>query len=487
MTAAHTKLINFPMIIRVIGFLLIIEGVFMLTVVPVEWYFEGYSHNLMLISAAITLVIGSLFFFSTAKINKTLSKREGYIIVSFAWVITSLFGALPYLLQEDIPSFTDAFFETMSGFTTTGATILTDIESMPKALLFWRSLTHWIGGMGIIMLSVAILPILGIGGFQLFMAEVPGVTYDKIHPRITSTSKNLWAIYVLFTFIQFVLLWAGEMNWFDAVNHSFSTMSTGGFSTRNNSVAAYGIYSQYIIIAFMIIAGTNFTLHYFALHGQLRKAIKNEEFRGYLGIIFVLSLFFTFILVLSDQRIEQAFRESIFTVVSVLTTTGFVTVDYLSWPVLMWVLVFLLMFIGGSAGSTSGGMKVIRQMLLIKNAWMELKRAIHPNAVLPVKFNGKSVSRDIIFKVMAFFLMYIMLFVVGMLLLVVIGLDFETAIGASIASIGNIGPAIGQLGPTANYALLPDIAKWVLSFLMMLGRLELFTVMILFSPHFWRQ
>lgn len=480
-------MINFPMIVRVIGFLLVIEGVFMLTAVPIEWFYDGHGSNLMLISASFTLVFGLILLISSQKAQKILGKREGYIIVSLTWIITSFFGAIPYLLQQDIPSFTDAYFETISGFTTTGASILTDIESMPKALLYWRSLTHWIGGMGIIVLSVAILPILGIGGFQLFMAEMPGITYDKLHPRITATAKRLWAIYVILTAMQFLLLWIGEMDWFDAINHAFATMATGGFSTRNNSVAAFGVYSQYIIILFMVIAGTNFTLHYFAFHAQVKKVWKNEEFRGYLSIIALVTMGLTVGLVFSNQAAEPAFRDALFTVVSILTTTGFATADYLTWPVLLWVIVFLLMFIGGSAGSTGGGMKIIRQMLLIKNSWMELRRAIHPNAVLPVKFNGKSVSQELIYKVMAFFLMYILLFALGMLLLVAIGLDFETAIGASIASIGNIGPGIGLVGPVANYAFLPDTAKWLLAFLMLLGRLELFTVMILFSPYFWRK
>lgn len=487
MKSGSNKMINFPMIIRVIGFLLVIEGIFMLTAVPVEWFYDGYESNLMLVSSAITFIVGFLLFLSTTRAEKFLGKREGYIIVSFAWIITSFFGAIPYLLQKDIPSFTDAYFETISGFTTTGASILTDIESMPKALLYWRSLTHWIGGMGIIVLSVAILPILGIGGFQLFMAEMPGITYDKLHPRITATAKRLWAIYVILTGFQFLLLWIGEMNWFDALNHALSTMASGGFSTRNNSVAAFGIYSQYVIILFMVLAGTNFTLHYFALHGQVKKVWQNEEFRGYLSIILIVSLLLTLGLVFLGNEFEPAFRDALFAVVSILTTTGFATADYLSWPVLLWVLIFLLMFIGGSAGSTGGGMKIIRQMLLIKNAWMELRRAIHPNAVLPVKFNTKSVSQELIYKVMAFFLMYIMLFALGMLLLVALGLDFETAVGASIASLGNIGPGIGLVGPVANYSFLPDTSKWLLSFLMLLGRLELFTVMILFSPHFWKK
>ena len=487
MNTGSNRMINFPLIIRVIGFLLIVEAAFMLAVVPVEFHFEGYGSFLMLKSAVITLLIGLVFYLSTSGVKRLIGKREGYIIVTFAWIFISFFGTLPYYLQKDIPSFTDAFFETMSGFTTTGSTILTDIESMPKVILFWRSLTQWIGGMGIIVLSVAILPILGIGGFQLMMAEMPGITYDKLHPRVKATAKRLWAVYLLFTLAQFILLWAGEMNWFDAINHTFATMATGGFSTKNNSVAAFGIYSQYIIILFTFIAGTNFTILYFALRGQVKTVWANEEFKGYLSIITFVTIIIISGLLLSNQNVESAFRNALFTVVTIITSTGFATADYMTWPSLLWVLVFLMMFIGASAGSTGGGIKVIRQMLLVKNAWMELKRAIHPNAVLPVKFNGKAVHENIVYKVMAFFQMYILLFVLGMLLLLSFGLDFETAAGASISSLSNVGPGIGQLGPSANFSFLPTGAKWLLTFLMLLGRLELFTVMILFSPQFWRK
>lgn len=480
--------INFTLIIRVIGFLLIVEGAFMLTAIPISYLYGENKYPTVLIAAIVTLISGAILFFSNRKTNSILGKREGYIIVTFAWLVISFFGALPFYLGGDIDSFTNAFFETISGFTTTGSSILTDIESMPKDLLYWRSLTHWLGGMGIIVLSVAILPLLGIGGMQLFMAEMPGITYDKLHPRITATAKRLWGIYVILTALQFMLLWIGEMDWFDALNHSFATMATGGFSTRNNSIAAFGSYSQYVIIIFMILAGTNFTLHYFALHGKLRRVFKDEEYRGYLMLIAISTGIITLGLIFNiGTSAETSFRDALFTAVSILTSTGFVTVDYLQWPVFLWMIIFLLMFIGGSAGSTGGGMKIIRQMLLIKNAWMELRRAIHPNAMLPVRFNYKSVPQDIIYKVMAFFLMYILLFAFGVLILTAIGLDFETSIGASIASLGNIGPGIGLVGPVENYAFMPDAAKWVLALLMLLGRLELFTVLMLFSPHFWRK
>jgi len=293
---------------------------------------------------------------------------------------------------------------------------------------------------------------------------------------------------VLLTLIQTLLLWAGEMDFFDAINHAYTTMATGGFSTKNESVAPFSSYSQYIIIVFMILAGTNFTLHYFALHGKLSRVFKDEEFRGYLTIIGVVSLFIAGgLFLISKTNPEAAFRDALFSVVSILTTTGYATANYLMWPTILWMLVFVLMFIGGSAGSTSGGIKIIRQMLLLKNSRMELKRAFHPNAILPVRFNKKSVSQDLIYKVMAFFLMYILIFSMGMIALSAMGLDFQTAVGASISSLGNIGPAIGKVGPVDNYAFMPMTAKWLLSFLMLMGRLEIFTVLLLFSPQFWKR
>ncbi len=455
MSESFFRNINVGLIIRIIGFLLIVEGVFMLTALPFTYLYCGPNCLAIPISAAITIAFGAWGWLSNRKASKQVGKREGYIIVTFSWLFISLFGSLPFIISGEIPNFTDAFFETMSGFTTTGATILTDIESMPKDLLYWRSMTHWMGGMGVIVLSVAILPILGIGGMQLFMAEMSGITYDKLHPRITATAKRLWGIYVILTALLTGALYVGEMDFFDAINHAFSTMATGGFSTRNDSIAAFGPITHYTIILFMILAGTNFTLHYFALHGQFKKVFANQEFKAYLLVIIIVTLIIASGLVINKHfPIEQSIRDALFTVVSILTTTGFVSSDYLSWPGMLWMLVFALMFIGGSAGSTGGGMKIIRQLLLIKNSWMELRRAIHPNAVLPVKFNGKSVPQDIIYKVMAFFLMYILIFGMATILISSLGYDFETSIGASIASLGNIGPGIGMVGPVDNYAFL---------------------------------
>jgi trk system potassium uptake protein len=481
--------INIPVIIRVIGFLLIIEGLFMLTSLSFSLYYQDGAGPGILAAGLVTVASGSIFWFSTRKKPRGIGKKEGFVIVTFTWIAISLFGTLPYLLSGAIPNFTNAFFETMSGFTTTGATILTNIEAVPEGILFWRSMTHWIGGMGIIVFTVAVLPILGIGGMQLYAAEMPGVTKDKLHPRITATAKRMWGIYLIFTLVQTVLLLFGGMSLFDALCHTFGTVATGGFSTSNHSIAAFSPYIQYVIIFFMILAATNFTLHYLALHGQLRKVWKSEEFRYFIYLITAGTLIITLVLAFgkNDMGFEEAFRSSFFQVVSIITTTGYITDNYLNWPGLLWLLIFLMMFIGGMAGSTGGGIKVMRQLLLFKNSLLEMKRLVHPQAIIPVRMNGKVVSQDIIFKVMAFFLIYVFVFIAGAMVMALLGLNVPTAIGATAATIGNIGPGIGMVGPADNYAFIPHAGKWVLSFLMLLGRLEFFTVLILFAPAFWKK
>ncbi len=482
------RLINIQIVMKVLSFLLVVEGLFMISGIGFALYYDE-SIMPLLISALITMFVGIPVFFLTKKNDKkNVGKREGYLIVALTWVIISLFGTLPFIISGTITSFTDAFFETMSGFTTTGATVLVDIESLPRNILYWRAMTHWIGGMGIIVLTVAILPFLGIGGLQLMIAEMPGITPDKLHPRITETAKRFWGIYVIFTAAEVGLLWLGEMDFFEAVCHAFATMATGGFSTENESIAAFSSYSQYIITLFMFFAGTNFTLHYFALHRSFGKVISNEEFKAYFWIVVIITLFITIgLMITEDMNLESSFRGSVFTVVSILTTTGFVTSDYSLWPSFLWMLIFALMFIGGSAGSTGGGVKIIRILLLIKNSLLEMKRSIHPQAIIPVKYNGKTVSRQLIFNVMAFFLIYIIIFSSGVLVLSLFGYNFETSIGATIATLGNIGPGIGGVGPVDNYEFFTPIIKWVLSFLMLLGRLELFTILIILSPAFWKR
>ncbi len=491
--------INYPIIGKIIGILLILEGIFMFLSLPFSVHFQepnldairlfvpGFDFWPLAISGAITAFFGLFLFLIFRKAPKSMSKREGYIIVSFSWVIISVFGSCP-LFFAGVTSYANAFFETVSGFTTTGATILTDIEGVSKGLLFWRALTHWIGGMGIIVLSLAILPVLGIGGMSLFVAEVPGPTPDKLHPRITATAKRLWGIYVLLTFVETILLMLGGMDLFEGLSHAFATMATGGFSTRDASIAAFSPYIQYVILVFMILAGTNFTLHYLALHGKLKEVFQNEEYRYYIGLLVLASLIITLVLIFNaGLPFEQAIRDALFQVVTIVTTTGFITSDYLLWPGFLWMLIFLLMFTGGSAGSTGGGIKIMRQLLVLKNSFLELKRIIHPNAVIPVRFNGRTVPGNVMYNIMAFFVIYLIIFAISTLIMSAMGLDFETAIGSTAATLGNIGPGIGNVGPVDNYANIPLGGKWFLSFLMILGRLELFTVLIILSPAFWRR
>jgi trk system potassium uptake protein TrkH len=481
--------INIKIILKILGFLLIVEGIFMLTSLPFSLYYREGQHIAILLSSLITSGTGlGIYLLMGRREKNTVNKREGFVIVTMTWVMISFFGTLPYLFSGTIPSFTNAFFETISGFTTTGASILTDIEAMPRSILFWRSMTHWIGGMGIIVLTVAILPFLGIGGMQLYSAEMPGVTKDKLHPRITETAKRLWGIYILFTLIETALLMFGGMDLFDGLCHSFGTMATGGFSTRNSSIAEFSPYIQYVIILFMFMAGTNFTLHYLLLQGKVKGMFKYDEFKTYLFTILGFSFILGILLVTqAGFGTEKGIRDALFQVVSITTTTGYVTSDYLVWPGYTWFLIFLLMFVGGMAGSTGGGIKVTRHVLMFKNARQELKRTIHPQAIIPVRLNKQAVSQEIIFKVMAFFQIYVLTLVAGAVVMVFLGLDFQTAIGASVATVGNIGPGLGGVGPVENYAFIPSFGKWVLSFLMLLGRLELFTVLILLSPSFWRR
>jgi trk system potassium uptake protein TrkH len=492
--------LNHRLVLHILSFLLIIEAIALFTSAGIAAIYdksqlESFSiFNAdggfwpLILGASITAIVGIIGWLLTTRVNKSVSKKEGYLVVALSWLIISLFGSLPFYFSGYFPSFTDAFFETISGFTTTGASVLTDIESIPKGLLFWRSLTHWVGGMGIIVLSLAILPLLGIGGMQLFAAESPGPTFDKIHPKVKETAKRLWAIYVLLTVLEVILLMVGKMPFFDAICHAFATMATGGFSTQNASIANYSAFIQYIIIVFMLLAGTNFSLHFYLLSGKAKQVWKNEEFRLYLGIVFVAAFVIGLGLILhTGMNPELAFRDALFQVVSIVTTTGFVTSNYLVWPPVFWMLLFLLFFVGGSAGSTGGGVKVTRFLLLIKNSMLELRRLVHPNAIIPVRLNKKPVPQNIVFVVISFFLIYITIFAFGTLALVGMGLDFTSAIGASASSLGNIGPALGSVGPIENYAHMPQMAKWFLSFLMLLGRLELFTILIIFSPTFWRK
>ncbi len=439
-------------------------------------------------SATATLGLGMMTWVLTRSSEKpNIRKREGFLIVTFGWVVMSISGTLPYIMSGSVVSFTDAFFETLSGYTTTGASIITDLDIVPKDILLWRSMTQWIGGMGIIVLAVAILPILGIGGMQLFVAESPGLKADKLAPKIRDTAKRLWLIYVGLTVAELVLLKIAGMTWFDALNHALTTMATGGFSTQNTSAAEFSPAIQYIITLFMFLAGTSFTLTYFALVGNFKKVLENEEFRFYTGIILLTTVGVSIVVAsVSDVGFEKAFRDSIFQIISLITTTGFVSADYTSWTSFITMVFFILLFFGGSAGSTAGGVKIVRHIILVKNSILELKRQLHPSAIIPVRLNGRAVDQSITYNVVAFIMTYIIIFALGSVVMTMFGVDLLTAMGSVATSLGNVGPGIGNVGPMDNFAWLPAGAKWFLAILMLVGRLELFTVLILFTPYFWR-
>jgi len=481
---------NFKITFKIIGFLLILNGIAMLTALPFSIYYNSNDFAAILISGIGTAILGSLlWFFIKTDPDEDISKRDGYLIVTLGWIASSIVGTFPYLIHGSIPSFTDAFFETMSGFTTTGASILKDIEAVPPGLLYWRSMTHWLGGMGIIVLSLAILPILGIGGMQLFQAEVAGPSKDKIHPRVTETAKRLWGIYLVLTIAEIVLLLFGKMNLLDAICHSFGTLATGGFSTKNLSIAYYNSsYIEYVIIIFMFLSGTNFTLHYLALKGKLLNYFKDDEFRFYLiFVILIVTSAALYLIIHNSQTTESAFRDSAFSIISILSSTGFVTVNYESWAKFFPEIFLILLLMGACAGSTSGGVKIIRYELLIKNSLNELKKLLHPNAVIPARHNGKAVSNEIISKIAAFVMLYMIIFLVASVVLSIIGLDLSSSMGAVAACLANIGPGLGTTGPSTNYSNVPVLGKWVLSIVMLLGRLELFTIIVLFSPSFWKK
>lgn len=455
--------------------------------IPISLYYKSDDLFALILSSVITLIAGLVLKFSTRQNkNDEVKKREGYLIVALGWLAMTLVGTLPYVLSGAIPNYTNAYFETISGLTTTGASILNDIEGLPKGVLFWRSMTQWIGGMGIIVLTIAILPLLGVGGMELFASESPGPTKDKIHPRIKETAKRLWFIYFSLTVVECILLMFAGMDFYDAINHSLTTMSTGGFSTKQQSIGYFNSPAvHYIIIVFMFLAGTNFTLLYFGFKFKIKKFWENDEFKWYVAA--VLALCAIIIPVIYNNSFEESFRSVLFQVVSILTTTGYATTDFTTWGSFITFIFFLLLFAGASAGSTSGGMKIVRIVLLMKNGFLEFKRRLHPNAIVPVNLNGQVVSSKIIYNLLAFVFFYLFMFVIGTIIMTFLGLEFKEALSAVATSIGNVGPGIGEIGPSGNFYDLPDLAKWVLAFLMLLGRLELFTIAILFTPYFWRR
>ena len=487
---------NIRSILNILAALLTLLGFSMLVPAGIAFGFGESDLSGFLYSFAISIIIGLPIWFFTRK-GYSVTNKDGFAIVTFAWIITGIVGALPFYLSGAIPNITDAFFESMSGVTTTGATIIdpvtlphlfNGIESLPHGILFWRSFIQWIGGMGIIVFTIAILPLLGVGGVQLFKAEVPGPVSDKIRPRVRETAKYLWMVYIGITIAEIIMLQIAGMNWFDAVCHSFTTMPTGGFSTKNASIGFYdNVGIHYIMIFFMFIAGVNFSLHFRAISGDIKSYFRNSEFLTYFWLIALVTVVLTLSLVIKSGNWSHAFfLDSLFQTVSILTTTGYATADYELWAFFAQFLILILMFIGGMGGSTGGGMKIVRVMLILKYAALETRRMLHAKAIIPIRIGKKYISGDVIRNTLGFFLFYVFIFVFTSFFLTTLNIDLKSSMGVAASALGNIGPALGEFGPTDNYALLPGVGKWLLTFCMLLGRLEIFTVVVLFSRTFRR-
>lgn len=481
---------HFRIITRFTAILIFFLGISMAAPLLVSFFSKDGSTHALILSMGITSLVGlTLILFTKNRDENHLNHRDGVAIVSLGWIMAGLFGTLPYLFSGAIPDFTNAYFESISGFTTTGATILTDIESLPNGILLWRSQTQWIGGMGIIVLSIAILPFLGVGGMQLYRAEIPSPVVDKLKPRISETAKTLWKVYLLITFAEVVLLCLGGMPLFDSICHAFCTMPTGGFSNRNASIADYNSpYFDGVFILFMLLAGINFSLHYKLIKGDFRIFHRDPECRTFLILVGLFTLIITLNLHGSVyDSLAASFRYAAFQVSSIITTTGFITADYEKWPVLSQQILLLCMFLGAMAGSTGGGIKIMRIMLLVRHSYQEIFRIIHPHAVTTVKLGGRPVPSDVINSIWGFFILYIGLFIAATLIMASMGLDMISALASVAASIGNIGPGLGLVGPIKNYLAIPAAGKWVLVMCMLLGRLEIYTVIVLLTPEYWRK
>ncbi|MCD6185737.1 MAG: TrkH family potassium uptake protein [Deltaproteobacteria bacterium] len=481
---------NWRFIAKTIGMLIFYLGLSMLFPLICGLFYKDNSLIPLSKSFGITVFAGSLLFLFFRKARtESITHREGIAIVAIGWTAIGLFGALPFYLSCGFESWVDAFFESVSGFTTTGSSILTNIEGISKGLLFWRSFIQWLGGMGIIVLSIAILPFIGVGGMQLYKAEVPSPVPDRLKPRIRDTAMELWKVYVLFSLAEILLLMLGKMDLYNALCHTFTTMPTGGFSTKNLSIAHYNsIYFDTIITIFMIFAGINFSLHYQMIKGKPLAYWRDSECRFFLGVVILLIVIVSFnIYGTVYKQIGEAFRFGAFQVVSIVTTTGYATADYEKWPAMSQTIILLCMFLGASAGSTGGGIKCLRIMLCLKYCYKEIFSLIHPHAVTHIKIGGKPVPEDIIRSVLGFFVLYMGLFGLCSVLLAGMGVDLVTSFTAVASAIGNIGPGFGLVGPAENFAHIPSMGKWLLIWCMLLGRLEIFTVIILLVPEFWRK
>jgi trk system potassium uptake protein TrkH len=477
-------------LLHVIGAVVAASGLAMLSAVIVAFIYGEVDTAFQILAASALTVAAGAGAWRWFQAPARLTTREGFAIVGLSWIVMTAFGTLPYLFTGEVRSISDAFFETAAGFTTTGASIVPDPAALSHGLLFWRSLTQWMGGMGIIVLSIAILPLLGIGGVELARAESPGPTPDRLTPRFRETAKRLWLIYVGFTAAETLLLWAGDMTLFEAIAHSFTTMSTGGFGTDGASMNAFSAYAQWVVIVFMFLAGASFALHFRGLRKPIEYS-RNTEFRLYGGIIAAASL--VAVLATWGGPAEQTVRDGVFTVVSLVTTTGYATADFGAWPLVLQVMVFGLMFVGGMAGSTGGSVKPYRLGVLYNASKADLRQVVHPKGVFVVRFGKSMVPEEIVKSVQSFFLLYMFLFMTGTFLFALIvdasnmAIGFVDAASAVASSLGNVGPGLGAVGPTSNYAAVPVLGKWLLSMLMIIGRLEIFPIMLLFQRELWRR
>jgi trk system potassium uptake protein TrkH len=480
-------MINFRIVARVFSLIIIIEGLFMLLAAAVSFLY-GEPATLLL-SAIITIVAGVLVFTPLRNEEKLSGQKEGYIIITGMWIIMGLFGTLPYILGGSITSFADAFFESVSGFTTTGATIIGDPELLPHGMLFWRSLTQWIGGLGFIVISLSVLQVVKTINIQLPITDFTGQAADKIHPKTGEAAKRLISVYVILTAVEALLLSAGGMNFFDALCNSFTTISTGGFSTRSGSMSSYGSpYIMIILTIFMFLAGTSMTIFYFGVKLNYEKLKKNNELLFYLLTCMIFILLSSVTLWIQGQfPAGRSFLEGAFQSVSVITTTGFYHSDYNQWGALLILIIFVMMFTGGMSGSASSGLKIIRLLLITRNVRHEMRRMIHPNAVIPVRLDNRPVPQGIINNLLVFIIFYFMVICVSSIVISLMGHDIVTSFAASAALLGNIGPGPGDFGPFSTYSEVPAAAKYFFSFIMMAGRIELFSLFVLFSSGFYRR
>jgi len=482
-----TRTFNWRLVFKTMGVLTTLEAIFMLVPTVTAWWYNEADLGAWIVTSVITWVSSWWMLGLGRHAEKRVGEREGYVIVATVWIVYSLFGMLPFWMSGALPSITDAWYETMAGFTTTGSTLFTDVAAQPHSILLWRALMQWIGGMGIIVLSVAILPMFGLGGMQLYSAEVTGVSYEKLSPRIADTAKHMWLTYIGLTVAEGVLLWLFGMGRFDAVCHAMSTISTGGFATHNDSVIAYSPAIQWTILVFMLLSGINFTQLIYLFRGKPMRLLRDEETHWYVGACIAAGVLLAAGLLVHTNGMLSSIRIGLFTSISTITSTGFVAADYMIWPPVLWVIVFFLMFTGGASGSTSGGMKWVRIAIFAKSALAEIKRRIHPNAVIPVRFNGRTLREQTTSNVVAFMFFYVVIIGLATLWFCGCGIGFDESLGIAVSMIGNVGVSIGQWGSSGCYAALPAAAKWVATFVMLIGRLEIFTVLLLFSRSLWKK